>query len=106
MKRSDHELCSKTSWSALSKLQLLGQSLGYAAVPTKTPSPLLFWTQGWSGPGLRPAPGENLVTTFQRNQTDIEHKMAVGRHRLEWCHQVLARAGSTVPPRTRLQKGP
>ena len=24
--------------------------------------------------------------------------MAVGRHRLEWCHQVLARAGSTVPP--------
>ena len=25
---------------------LLGQSLGYPAVPTKTPSPLLFWTLG------------------------------------------------------------
>ena len=49
---------------AWSTHQLLGQSLGYAAVPTKTPSPLLFWTQGWTGPGLRPAPGENLVTTF------------------------------------------
>ena len=43
---------------------LLGQSQGYPAVPTKTPSPLLVWTPDWSGAGLRPAPGENLVATF------------------------------------------
>ena len=28
--------------------------LGYPAVPTKTASPLLFWTPDWPGAGLRP----------------------------------------------------
>ena len=49
---------------AWSTHQLLGQSLGYPAVPTKSPSPLPFWTQGWPGPRLRLAPSENLVATF------------------------------------------
>ena len=31
---------------------------------TKTSSPLRFWTAGWPGSGLLPAPGENLLTTF------------------------------------------
>ena len=44
------------------------------------------------------APGENLVATFKRNQTDIEQKMAVRRQFLEWCHHALAQASSTVPP--------
>ena len=28
------------------------------SIPTKTSSPLLFWTPGWPGGGLRPASGE------------------------------------------------
>ena len=43
---------------------LLGQSLGYQAVPTKTSSALHFWAPDWPGAELRPAPGENPVATF------------------------------------------
>ena len=39
---------------ALSTYSLLGQSLGYAVVPTKTDSPLPFWTPHWPGARLRP----------------------------------------------------
>ena len=42
---------------------LLGQSLGYPAVPTKTANPLLFWTPDWPGAGLRP--------TFKRSMTKL-----------------------------------
>ena len=51
---------------------VLGQSLGYPAVPTKTASPLRFWTPHWPGAGLRPVPGENLEATFELNQTDLQ----------------------------------
>ena len=33
-------------------------------LPTKTASPLRFWTPHWPGAGLHPAPGENLVARF------------------------------------------
>ena len=48
---------------ACSTHPLLGQSLGYPAKPTKTASPLLFWTPDWPSDGLCPAPGKNLVTS-------------------------------------------
>ena len=51
---------------------LLGQFLGYPAVPTKTATPApTFWDIALAGAGRSPAPSENLVATFQRNQTDI-----------------------------------
>ena len=49
---------------------LLGQSLGYPAVPTKTASPLHFWAPGWPGAGLRPAPGENPCTGHVLTKSD------------------------------------
>ena len=48
---------------ALSTHPLLGQPLGYPAVPTKKESPLLFWTPNWPGAGLRP--------TFKRSMTKL-----------------------------------
>ena len=47
---------------------VLGQSLGYPAVQTKTASPLRFLTPHWPGAGLRPV----LEATFELNQTDLQ----------------------------------
>ena len=88
--RPNRRACSQVSSQARSTYPLLGQSLAYPAVPTKTVRPLLFWTPDWPGAGLCLAPGENLVATFWRNQTDICGKVALAAFSVHFILMPLA----------------
>ena len=59
---------------------LLGQSLGYPTVPSKTSCPLHFWALGW--PGARKPSGQVLTKSDRHIQYDVRKKKILKTQKL------------------------